>query len=253
MPDLPDDGCDDGCQVWWVRWHGLPEGLTGLLDDAERARHDELRHAADQARFRAAHALARLVAARALGRPPDRIDVTAVCRGCAGPHGRPFVTHEGGTLRLSISHSGGYAVVALTVRDEVGVDVERIALRGAQMPVTALSGPERLALGALPLAARPAGFIRYWTRKEAVLKATGDGLTVAPSRLTVTAPDEPPRLLDWIDRPPPHPPVFLADLPAPAGYLGSLATLGRRPRITEHDGRELLLEHLRPEMANTSP
>src|SRR5690606_21175696 len=108
-----------------------------------------------------------------------------------------------GPLRLSWSHSGDRVVVAVTPGTEVGVDVERIVPHARETAERVLREPERAVLAALPEPRRPAGFVRYWTRKEALLKATGDGLAVPPALLHVTAPDAPPRLLSWSgpDRP----------------------------------------------------
>jgi 4'-phosphopantetheinyl transferase len=229
----------DECRVWWARVEGGGDGLVGRLDAVERDRWQRLRNGRDRDRYAVAHATARTACGLLLGVAPERVRWSATCRYCAGAHGRLGVDLAGGRLCVSLSHSGTRVAVAAAWGTEVGIDVEEIALRG-EPPLTALSEVERRHLATLAEPARPAGFIRYWTRKEAVLKATGDGLLVPPRRLTVSPPGAPAAVLDWVDRPPPRTPVFLTDLDPGPGYQASLATLGRRLRVVTADATALL-------------
>jgi 4'-phosphopantetheinyl transferase len=145
-----------------------------------------------------------------------------------------------GRLWVSLSHSGNRAAVAVAWDTAIGVDLEAITLRGADLPLSALSGAEREQLAGLPPADRLPAFIRYWTRKEAAVKATGDGLLVPPDRITMSPPDEPPAIRGWVDRPPPHAPIFLTDLEPGPGYRAALATLGRPLRVAVGDAAPLL-------------
>jgi len=229
----------DECQVWWVRVEGDTDRLEAVLGPEERERWGRLRHRRSRARYVVAHAAARAVCGRLLDIAPAKVRFTATCRHCGGPHGRPGVDVDGRRLRVSLSHSGDRAAVALAWDTEVGVDLETVAVRG-RIPLTALAEAEREHLDGVAPADRVATFIRYWTRKEAVLKATGDGLVVAPRRVTVSAPEAPPAVLGWADRPPPHSPVFLTDLRPWPGYHASLATLDRPLRLVEADATPLL-------------
>ncbi|MBM0236035.1 4'-phosphopantetheinyl transferase superfamily protein [Micromonospora sp. ATA32] len=184
-----------------------------------------MRHAGSRDEFVLGRATARLLVAEGWGVEPSTVTFRAVCRSCAGPHGRLEVVTAQGVVHVSVSHSAGRVAVAAALGVRCGVDVERIALRGAKPPVTALSAAERAVFAAVPQAQRTAVFVRYWTRKEAVLKATGDGLTVAPATLTVSGPSEPARVLAWTDRPEPHLTVHLSDVDVGPGFFGALATL----------------------------
>ncbi|WP_052757691.1 4'-phosphopantetheinyl transferase family protein [Streptomyces yangpuensis] len=225
------------CQLWWASAGDAHPRLGGLLDKGERARADRLRRPADRALHLTAHALARTVAAAQLGIPAESLPLTAVCKRCGGPHGKPQPPLP---VRLSWSHSGERVVVALSLGTEIGVDVERIAPFAPETAERVLCAPERTVLAALPAVRRPEGFVRYWTRKEALLKATGDGLAVAPELLHLTPPDAPPRLLSWSGPDRPRLPLHLYDLDAGTGYLAALAASGAPVRPTQHDGSALL-------------
>jgi 4'-phosphopantetheinyl transferase len=103
-----------------------------------------------------------------------------------------------------------------------------------------LSAAEQPAVAALPAAARGGAVLRYWTRKEALLKATGVGLAVAPAALTVTPPDAAPALVAWEAAPPLDAAAHLFDLSPGPGHIASLAILGPRLAVVERDGDGLL-------------
>ncbi|MEU9508401.1 4'-phosphopantetheinyl transferase superfamily protein [Micromonospora sp. NPDC048170] len=223
------------CLVWRCPAGPLPEQLHALLDDAEQARARRLGHDAARTRFVAGRVAARLLAARYAGTTPREVVFSSTCRHCAGPHGRLEVHTRAGVLHVSVSHSAERILVAIARDTVCGVDIERVALRGGRIPVSALSPVERRVLADLPQPRRLAAFIRYWTRKEAILKATGDGLVPSPADLTVSAPDDPAHLLSWENRPPPHISVHLSDLAVGDDYRGALASLGRPLSVVEHD------------------
>ncbi|MFD7610888.1 4'-phosphopantetheinyl transferase family protein [Streptomyces sp. NPDC059828] len=219
------------CHVWSAEARWAP-GLLDLLDDDERERCAQFRVDGARALYLTAHVLARQVVGAQLSLDPREVVVVPVCKHCTDPgdrpHGKP--TLPGTSLELSLSHSGQRVMVALTAAGPVGVDVEEIT-DGRDLPLDVLSVPERAELELLAPEERPAAFIRYWARKEAVLKATGDGLMVEPSALTVTGPGAPARLLEWRERPEPHLPVRLEDLDAGAGYRAAVAVVGDDDRV----------------------
>jgi len=230
------------CQVWWADAVEPRDDLLDLLDERERASWARLRRPPDRALYLTAHALARLVLAEPLGMAPGEIRFSVTCRRCAGEHGKPRVVAPV-PVELSLSHSGRRAVVAVALGVPIGVDVEVEALRGSDVPRIALSPAERAVLDRLPEAARAPGFLRYWTRKEALVKATGDGLMVELARVTVSGPDSPPALLAWPEEPPLPAPAHLVDLDPGPGYAASLASLGRPLRVVEGDATALLNGH----------
>ncbi|MET9953384.1 4'-phosphopantetheinyl transferase superfamily protein [Streptomyces sp. NPDC006339] len=211
--------------MWTARAVSVSPAQVRLLDDRERRVYESLLREPDRALYLTAHALLRLVLGEALGRDPAGLVFAA------GPHGKPYL--EGAGVEFSLSHSGERVAVALTSGTPVGVDVERVTDL-VELPLPVLSAEERAVFDRVPGPERAAAFTAYWVRKEAVLKATGEGLRVDPARLTVSAPDRPAELLGWRGREgprgrddvQPHLPVRLYDLDAGEGYRGAVALLG---------------------------
>jgi 4'-phosphopantetheinyl transferase len=100
-------------------------------------------------------------------------------------------------LQFNVSHSANVALIAVGSEHRLGVDIEKIR---SDVDVVALaerffSVRERSELRALPDRLRLVGFFASWTRKEAFLKATGDGLSFPLADFSVTThPDSEPRL-----------------------------------------------------------
>ncbi|GAA1704995.1 4'-phosphopantetheinyl transferase superfamily protein [Fodinicola feengrottensis] len=227
----------DTCQVWWARTADARDELLAVLPAAERDRHRAYVRANDRALYLVAHALTRLLLAERLEQPPADIVFSRVCVHCGADHGKPLLPGSG--WETSLSHSGGWVAVALAAGHPVGVDVEWIdrALDVESLRDTVLAQAEQRVLAAGP----PEGFFTYWCRKEALLKATGDGLAISPARLRVSGPAEPARLLDWTVPGRPAPLVRLTDLRPDPDHVGCVAILTDRDvTVTEHDGSALL-------------
>jgi 4'-phosphopantetheinyl transferase len=225
------------CQVWWARRQDCRPGLAELLDPAERGRLGALVRPADRERFTIGAALVRSLVGALAGVGPREVVLDRTCPGCGGAHGK--ITVPGAEApQLSLSHSGDLVAVALHPSAEVGVDVEQVA-RGfdpLSLAAIALTGREEADLRALPAERRPAAFARYWVRKEAFVKATGEGLRRPPGEVEVSGPGTPPRLLSPYGRP-----VWLADLAPRPGYAAALAVLAPGPvRVAEFGATGLL-------------
>jgi 4'-phosphopantetheinyl transferase len=180
--------------LWWVHLD-LPaaqlDGLEGLLAADERARANQFAFARDRRRFVAARAFLRRLVAAYLGEAPERV------RFVYGPLGKPGLAPEHGDVCFNLAHSEGFAVCALSSGQSLGVDVEVIRpladLEGLARNV--FTPRENAALAALPEDARLRAFYTCWTRKEAFLKATGDGLARPLDTFSVSlAPEAAPRI-----------------------------------------------------------
>jgi 4'-phosphopantetheinyl transferase len=196
-----------------------------LLSDEERAR--ALRHhrPEDRARSAGGAALLRSVVGGLTGIAPGAVAVGRRCARCGGPHGRPELPGTG--LYASISHAGSWVVVAVTRAGPVGVDIEPASfdagrdceVRGEWGWLRArVAGPSEASV-----VAPDDNPLMVWTRKEAVLKATGEGLTTPMPEVVVTPPSQPPALLRHARRP--DLACRLSDLASVDGYAGAVAVL----------------------------
>jgi 4'-phosphopantetheinyl transferase len=138
-------------------------------DELERA--GRFRFARDRRRFVAGRTILRRELSRRLDCTPGEITFAY------GPYGKPAV--DG--IAFNVSHSGGTALFAFTADAELGVDVELHAHARADDDTVAerfFSPTEVASLREHPRGEQSAAFLRCWTRKEAFVKARGDGLSL---------------------------------------------------------------------------
>src|SRR5207249_7164180 len=136
-------------------------------------------------RYIIGRALLRWVLGHALGVHPATVPIVR------GDRGRPRL--DGGiALDFNITHTEGVALIGVTRNGRIGVDVEHSAriVRADGLAHKFLTAAEQATLAPLGESERRARFLRYWTCKEAMSKATGDGLSA------------PFRELDWHSRTP---------------------------------------------------
>ena len=167
------------------------EQWTALLSDDEIARARRFHFQRDRDRYVVGRAELRRHLAGYVGE--DATDL----RFSYSDHGKPFLAWPESDVAFNISHSEALAVFAYCRSAEIGIDVERMDDRPLRDGVAEqfFSPSEVRILHGLPPSARPEAFLRCWTRKEAYLKARGDGLTLRLDSFDVSfAPDEAPRL-----------------------------------------------------------
>lgn len=193
-------------------------------EDAERlARHLAPDEAARAARFvfdrdRIAYTIGRgrlrEILGAATGQAPGAV------RFAYGDHGKPFLP---GGPEFNLSHSGGLACLAISDR-VLGVDIEAHRLIEDGVAERFFSAAEYARLSALPAPEWTPGFFRCWTRKEAVVKAMGDGLSIPLDRFDVTlGPEDPPRMTRLDPAHGARAGWRLAHLDLGAGMVGALA------------------------------
>src|SRR6218665_1112851 len=149
---------EDGLHVWQINLddpHAHADDCAQGLDADERA-----------------PAALRGILGCSLGRSPDAIELRT------DANGNPCLADVPSPLRFNLSHSAGMALVAVSWRHEVGVDIERWSESAHLMAMVAryFSVSEKAAFLSLADEQRVPGFHRWWTLKEACLKATGVGL-----------------------------------------------------------------------------
>jgi 4'-phosphopantetheinyl transferase len=211
-----------------------PEGepadaAAALLSPDEAARAARFRFAKDRDAFVRSRAFLRRVLGEALGREPRALAFTT------GAWGKPSLV-DGRGLEFSLSHSGALALCALAWRRPVGVDVEehRAGVEALEIAELFFTDTELATLRALEGAERARAFFLCWTRKEAYVKARGEGLSIPLSRFDVTcAPGEPAHLSGRGDSALEVARWALADLDVGPGYSAAVAALGHgwRPEL----------------------
>jgi 4'-phosphopantetheinyl transferase len=144
-------------------------------------------------------------------------------------HGKPEVADRTGhELQFNLSHSHDLAVYAITRRRRIGVDIERVR----EMAVNAMahlvfSPDEQETLSALPRSEAIQTFLAGWTRKEAYVKARGEGFAIPFNSFEVSmVPNAPPALLRNLHAPADVDRWVLRHVDPAAGYIGALAVEG---------------------------
>ena len=151
--------------------------LDEALSLEDRARADRFRFESDRRRFCLARASLRLILGRYLNQKPGRLQFDA------GPFGKPFLASNKGepAIRFNLSHSHRMALIAITREREVGVDIEFMRPNFVTEEVVKhfFSQAEVEAFAAIAPAYKTQAFFDCWTRKEAYIKARGEGLSCA--------------------------------------------------------------------------
>ena len=210
--------------VWRVPVAPAPDGLRALertLSDDERSRAESARDPY-RSRFVYVRAVLRFLLGHYLG-----CDAAAI-RLEYGRHGKPRLAgaHAGSGLRFNASHSGGQALFAFARGRCIGVDVEQHSRR---MELEPLARRYFTPAEAAQIAARRGdrqrrAFYACWTRKEAVIKACGHGLSMALDGFEVGVdPSAEPRPVYPAAEPAAPGELLLVDLPAAPDASAALA------------------------------
>ena len=193
----------DEAQVWLAQLDpgaATVDRLVAVLSPDERERAGRFHFRRDAMRWIVARATLRAILGAYL-----EVDPTAVAF-TYGPKGKPALAGEEGRadVQFSVSHSADLAAFAVAVDVPVGVDVERLRAVEDMERIAArtFSARECAVLRGLPREQRAAGFFNCWTRKEAYIKALGEGLSYPLDRFSVSlAPGLPARLEAVEDEP----------------------------------------------------
>jgi len=171
-----------GVSLWWITLDA-PEArratFDGWLSPAERARRARFGTDALRQRYLVGRATLRWLLGRALGTPPDRVAIER------GERGRPRLADAPG-LDFNVTHTGLDGMIGLATGLRVGVDIERTdrVINAPGIARKFMTAAERAALPADADAARRQ-LLRLWTCKEAMSKATGDGVSAPFGRIDV--------------------------------------------------------------------
>jgi len=232
-PETPEVSRNE-VQVWRAILDQTPSQIQGFLQSLaadERARADRFYFERDRERFIVARGLLRAILGRYLNRAPECLSFFY------GSHGKPALAGESDddAICFNVSHSDGVALYAVTRGHEVGIDIERIRL---DLPVVEIaerffSPREAATIRTLPTEEQYRTFFRYWTRKEAYIKAGGEGLSLPLDQFDVSpAPGEPGTLLGAQQDPSEASHWSLWELTPDPGYVAAVATEGHDRHLT---------------------
>jgi 4'-phosphopantetheinyl transferase len=171
-------------QIWNVRLDGSATSLAryrSYLSSDEQSRVDQFKFENLKRSHTFSRGVLRLLLAFYLDLLPASIEFTY------GLKGKPGVRRTT-AVRFNVSHSGDVAVYAFTLDCDLGVDVEKLRALADLESISAhfFCAAEASELLSLPPDSRPHAFFRCWTRKEAYIKAVGDGLSIPLDRFQVT-------------------------------------------------------------------
>ena len=208
--------------------------LHDILSGEEQARAARFRYELHRDRFVAGRGIQRRLLARYLDADP------AAIRYQLAEHGKPSL--DGGDaasgVRFNVSNAEDGLLVAVTLGREVGVDLEPLH-RAVDRDAVArrfFSVPENAVYDTIPEEERDAAFFTCWTRKEAYIKAVGDGLTMPLDCFDVTLrPGEPARLLATRGDPAQAERWTMRALDPGPGWLAALVVEGPAPDLALFD------------------
>ena len=205
---------------------------TSVLSPAEIARAERFVQPKDRQRFITAHTALRGILGSYLGLPPAAVSFRINAHG--KPYLHPAPAPAPAMLQFNLSHSGDWALCAVTTAGEVGVDIERVR---PQPPAYRLKVAQRFfsaheyhAINSAGPADIDSAFFSGWTRKEAYIKCHGKGLAIPLATFTVSIGATTPAALiesDW--NPVDITQCRLYDLDVPAGYYAALSLLNTKP------------------------
>jgi 4'-phosphopantetheinyl transferase len=225
---------DDEVHVWYATLDlDAPRvrDLQSILTPDEQARAERFHFKRDRDRFIVAHGLLRVILARYVGTNPENL------RFCHSLYGKPFLVTASGQemLNFNLSHSQGLALYAITRNREIGVDLEYVRTDFAceQVAERFFSPREKATLRSLPEEIKYEAFFACWTRKEAYIKARGEGLSLPLDQFDVSmSPGEPALLLYTGGDPQETSRWSLRELKPSTGYAAALAVEGHDWRLS---------------------
>jgi 4'-phosphopantetheinyl transferase len=216
-----------GGEVWLFSFAlDLPEARVAELerlistDEADRAA--RFRQPRDRRRYVVHRAQTRTILAACVGERPEKLGFKY------GQHGKPSLPARSGgpDVRFNMSRSSEVGLLALQRDFDVGVDIEHVRPYPVALDIAErfFAVEENTRLRALPRAEVDAAFFSYWTRKEAIVKAMGRGLT-QPIDVFTLAPNPSPEgervFGHWV----------VAVPPPAGGYVVAVASTGQSPKL----------------------
>ncbi|HEX5837935.1 MAG TPA: 4'-phosphopantetheinyl transferase superfamily protein [Anaerolineales bacterium] len=222
--------------IWHTRLEQSGEAvhaLRGILSEDELKRAERFHFDQHRRHFIAGRGILRHLLSLYTGIEPGQLQLEY------SRNGKPFLPGMDGDsgIRFNLSHSDGMAVYAFTRGREVGIDIEH------QQPIDDMdriaernfSAREYTTFGALPEGEQLEAFYLCWTRKEAFIKAIGEGISFPLQQFDVTlVPGEPARLLSVDGSSEKARRWSMHNLLIAKGYAGALVIEGGDGSLKQH-------------------
>ncbi len=200
--------------------------LSQVLSAEEQARAERFLSKVDGDHFRVSHGRLRHLLASYVDIPADTISFSV------GARGKPAVVTPDAGVFFNLSHSGDVGVAAVSRSYDVGVDIERERDVSDGLAERFFSSREVASLQVLDGTRQHAAFFRCWTRKEAFVKATGEGIGRGLNSFDVSIEDSMhPAILRIDDQGSPISAWALMSFEPKAGYFGALAARTNGARV----------------------
>jgi 4'-phosphopantetheinyl transferase len=223
MPTL-----SESVHVWKLDLDLHDAGLAAqrqVLDSDEIERANRFKFDALSRRFVAAHAGLRLIISGYTNVAAERLLFGY------GEQGKPHLVFPPDTgIHFNLSHSGGgLAVVGVSRRAPLGIDIERIddGIDTARVARDYFAAGEANRIARAPEAERQAIFFSYWTCKESFIKACGGGMSIPLADFEISPPAPGSEIREVVERGRSAPDWYVREFSPDPGYVGALAVDNR--------------------------
>jgi 4'-phosphopantetheinyl transferase len=211
-----------------------PTKFSNILSEDEANRAEKFHFEVDRIRYAVMRATVRIILGNYLRVAPVNLEIAHSL------YGKPYLTNTNieKDLQFNISHAGNLGLIAVAIDRHIGVDLELVRDESSIESVAKrfFTPEEAEHLLSLPAPLQPEAFFTCWTRKEAFVKARGEGLSIPLDQFEVSFyPIDTPKLLNVKNDPGESGRWSMFHLDPGMGYVGALVVEGNDPDVMGWD------------------